>query len=841
MPVSYQIAFVPDLAALTIDGSESIKLRFRSASSRIEFNTLNETLSDVRLDDQPVRSVSTSAAHQLTTVTLAHPAAPGMHVLTLHYRGKIETQPQGIYLQHYLYPGGTPGTILSTKMEATDARRMFPCWDEPAFRATFELTATVPAGWSTVANMPIAHRAVSGDRATVTFEPTPKMPSYLVEFSAGELAAVEDRSSPTTVGVWAARGQQQQGAAALANARQILTDYNDYFGFAYPLPKLDSIAVPGGFSGAMENWGAITYNDQLLLLGPASDVAQHQRVFSVQAHEMAHQWNGDLVTMGWWDDLWLNESFASWMSAKETAQRNPSWHWLEGEDASKESAMRADALVGSHPIQQHIIDELQIEGAFDPQITYDKGEAFLRMLESYVGPGVFRDAVRHYLRTHAFSNATTADLWQALDHASGRDIAHIAAAWTEQPGYPLVAASSSCTDGRRRVTLSQTRFLLQGTDESHSSWRVPLQIRTGLSGPPKSVLLTQDGQQIDSGRCDQPLSLNAGAVGFYRVQYDAALLQTNAGQFGQLPNGDRIALLDDQWALAQARAQPLSEYFALARSMGADLNARAWEQIASALSTLEYYERGSPGHDAFAAFASSIVNPALQRLGWNKAAAEDIDRQELRRTLITDLGEWGDASVLAQAHERYQHFLQDQSSLSPEEQSFVLAAVARDADSATFEQLHALARGARSVPEMQRFYNALVGVRNVGLAEQAAQIIISPEIPPQGTNLRFGLVAHLARAHPALAWNLFTTHTDMFMAAFGHNRPLYLAQLVPQIFWNGVPLEQLEAWVKPQIAPAMLPVLTHGMANARLLLDQKAALVPEADASVSRNNAQARR
>ncbi len=218
-------------------------------------------------------------------------------------------------------------------------------------------------------------------------------------------------------GVWAVSGREAEGRTALANAQQILADYDDYFGYPFPLPKLDSIAIPGGFSGAMENWGAITYTDSALLLSKASSLGDRQDVYSTQAHEMAHQWNGDLVTMGWWDDLWLNESFASWMAAKETDLRNPGWKWWEREDSDKESAMEADARVTSHAIQVHVTDELQAANAFDPDITYNKGQAVLRMLEAYLGPDTFRDGIRRYIKAHAFSNATTADLWNGLSAA----------------------------------------------------------------------------------------------------------------------------------------------------------------------------------------------------------------------------------------------------------------------------------------------------------------------------------------------------------------------------------------------------------------------------------------
>src|SRR5258708_25167798 len=254
-------------------------------------------------------------------------------------------------------------------MEASDARSMSPCWDDPAFRAYFRLTVRVHKSGAAVGTMRIARRTVHGQAATVSFQRSPKMPSYLVEFTGGDLREVSAARGGTRFGVWAVAGHEQDGAVALASAQDILADYNDYFGYPYPLPKLDSIAVPGGFSGAMENWGAITYNDQVLLVASSSTMQNRQTVFSIQAHEMAHQWFGDLVTMGGWDDTWLNESSASWLAAKETAARYPAWRWREQEDESRASAMAADARASSHPIEQHVTNELEALRSVDSDIT----------------------------------------------------------------------------------------------------------------------------------------------------------------------------------------------------------------------------------------------------------------------------------------------------------------------------------------------------------------------------------------------------------------------------------------------------------------------------------------
>ncbi len=444
LPVDYTIAITPDALARTLHGTESITLYFKEASASIVFNSLNETLDSVRFDGKPVLRVVSNDDQQLTTVTLAAPAAAGKHTLAFTYQGKIETIPQGLFAQPYVKPGGEPGLLLSTQFESTDARRMFPCWDEPAFRATFHLSTTIPANWTAVSNMPIARRIPGAEVVTIEFERSPRMPSYLVHLTAGDLASISGSSGQTHLGVWAVRGQEPYGAVALANAQQILADYNEYFALPYPLSKLDSIAVPGGFTGAMEDWGAISYNDQTLLVTPSSTADDLQEVFSIQAHEMAHQWHGDLVTMGWWDDIWLNESFASWRGASETDMRHPSWHWWEVQDETKESAMRADARVNSHAVEQHVTDELQAVNVFDPEITYNKGQAVLRMLEAYLGPDTFRDGVRRLLKAHAYSNANSADLWDALSAASGRNVGELAASWTEQPGFPVVSVAAQC-------------------------------------------------------------------------------------------------------------------------------------------------------------------------------------------------------------------------------------------------------------------------------------------------------------------------------------------------------------------------------------------------------------
>jgi aminopeptidase N len=855
VPISYDVAVVPDVDALRLTGTESVQLQFRAVTATVQFNSLNETLSHVLLDGKPVKSVTSSDEQQLTTVTLMNPVS-GSHTLSFSYTGKIETGPQGLFAQKYKKSDGNQAVMLSTQMEATDARRMFPCWDEPSFRAYFHLTVTVPASWATVGNMPIERRTVHGQSATVSFQRSPKMPSYLVVFTGGDLREVTASRGGTRFGVWAVAGHEQDGAVALASAQDILADYNEYFAFPYPLPKLDSIAVPGGFSGAMENWGAITYNDQALLVSASSNMQQRQGIFSIQAHEMAHQWFGDLVTMGWWDDTWLNESFASWLAAKETASRNPKWLWWEQEDDSKESAMAADARTTSHAIEQHVTNELQAAESFDSDITYSKGEALLRMVEAYLGEDVFRQGIRAYMKSHAYSNATAADLWNALQSASGKNVPAVASQWIEKPGFPLVSVTAACdSSGNRSVTLRQKRFLLNGGGASSGSanaasasagsadsaqWQVPLKIRTGTAAPHTVLLDTQD-QKIAAGRCDQALSVNADAVGYYRVQYDAGTLAVNTRLFPGAADGDRIALLDDQWALVGSGEGSLQSFLSLASAMGADRDARAWQQIARALAVIEYAERRSPGHEAFAAYARTLIKPVAESLGWDAAPQETPDVGDLRDTLLRDLSSWGDQATIDEARRRFTAFLKDPHGVSADTQTTLLTIVGQNADAATFAQLHMLAKGAKDDTTMQRYFTALARVRDPELARQVVQIALSDEIPPQANTLGRRLIQRLAREHPRLSWDTYIAHQDQIMKSMSSfDRALSLAQETPVTYWDALPLDQLEAWVRANIPPGTSANLARGMETAHYLVAQKLALVKAADAYLATSTRAAR-
>ncbi|MEA2786348.1 MAG: hypothetical protein QOF71_2452 [Candidatus Eremiobacteraeota bacterium] len=819
VPIDYVIALTPDAAAKTLRGTERIALDVRRPAAQIVFNTHDMTIANARLDGVPVARTVTQNDKQLTTLTLARPAAIGRHVLTLAYSGKIEDSSDGLFAQDYRTPDGRSGRMLSTQFESTDARRMFPGWDEPAFRATFQLTVTLPAAWTAVSNMPVRTRTVHGATATTAFGRTPKMPSYLVVLTAGDLAAISGVGSDgVKQSIWAIKGDEQNGRYALESAQKILPYYDDYFGVKFPLPKLDHIAIPGGFGGAMENWGGITYNENIIIHRPNATLAAKQNGFSIIAHEMAHQWNGDLVTMGWWDDIWLNESFASWMAAKATAKFNPEWNWQQREDGSKQSAMNADARATSHAIQQHVTDELQADASFDPEITYNKGQAFLRMLEAYLGEDAFRTGIRSYMQAHKYSNATTADLWIALGAASKKDVSALAKAWTEQPGFPLVSVTASCdASGNRSVTLAQKRFLLDGTtDAANTRWNVPVALASG-SAPPAYVLLTNAQQSgIAAGRCSEPLRANAGGVGYYRVAYDAATFETNRAAFASLPDSDKIAMLGDQWNLVRIGAAPLPSFLALANAMGTNRNARAWEHIVNALGELETDTRGTAQHDVLTEYARNVVAPLVASLGWETTPGESVETGQLRRSAVAALGTWGDPAVIAEARTRFERSIADPASTNPEMQEVLTLVVATNADAAAFDRLHQLAQTAKDPTLAARYRAVLMRVRDPKLAARALDITMSAEIPPQQDGSRFRYVLAAADWNPKLAWAFFQTHSAALTKRFSlFEKMLILSNAVPAVFWDAATPDQLEGWLKANLPPRAGEYITKGVTRAK--------------------------
>jgi aminopeptidase N len=469
-PLAYAISVTPDAKALSFSGQVAIDIDVRRPTRTIEINAADLDFKRVRLDaSDAAPAIGLDPTQQTATFTFAAPVAPGLHRLSIDYTGRIYQQASGLFALDYDTPRGK-ARALFTQFENSDARRFVPSFDEPGLKATFKLTTVVPADLMAVSNMPVASSTpLPGGLKRVSFATTPKMSSYLLFFGLGDFERVSRMVDGVDVGVVVKRGDTAQATYALDAASHILPYYDSYFGAKYPLPKLDLIAGPGEsqFFGAMENWGAIFYFEYDVLVDPRfATEDDRQRVYIVVAHEMAHQWFGDLVTMQWWDDLWLNEGFASWMENKVTDHFHPEWKvWLQDLN-SKQRAMATDAKAGAHPIITPIPDVLAAAGAFD-DITYDKGAAVIRMLEGYTGEDAWRDGVRRYIAAHAYGNAITDDLWSAIDEGSPKKVTDIAHDFTLQAGVPLIESAQSDCQGHvlnSTLTLTQGRYGLDAED-----------------------------------------------------------------------------------------------------------------------------------------------------------------------------------------------------------------------------------------------------------------------------------------------------------------------------------------------------------------------------------------
>jgi aminopeptidase N len=778
IPSAYRIDLKPNLDSLAFTGTEEVDIAVAKPTDSITLNSNGLTFKDVALKDGTKATVAIDEKAQTATFHFPHALAAGTHTLSIAYSGPITAQPAGLYYNDYEVAGAHK-RMLVTQFEATDARRMFPGWDEPAFKATYSLSVTLPATFRAISNTPVAHEepAEAGTKK-VTFGTTPKMSSYLVVLVAGELDRINQPAADADIGVVTVAGKVEQGRYGLDAATKILPYYNDYFGVKYPLPKLDLIAIPGNFAaGAMENWGGITYIDNDLLFDPkTSSEGTKQSIFLVVAHEMAHQWSGDLVTMAWWDNIWLNEGFASWMETKATDHFNPSWNiWLRAH-ADVETAMGMDARRTTHPIQQVIKDESEADSAFD-SITYLKGQSFIRMIETYLGEATFRDGMRHYMAAHAYSNSTTADLWTALETASGKPVKQIAAGFTEQPGIPLVAVKTACAGGQTTATLTQGRFTINDPKAAKLTWQVPVSI--GLAGDtaPQAVLLGATPQTVKFAGCGKPVKANVGDVGYYRVQYDDANLKALSAGYKQMAAADRVNLLGDVWAMAEAGRGTPDQFLELTKQLNGETELVVWTQVLGSLREIDDLERGAADRPAFRAYARGLLNPVLAQVGWDAKPDDTPDVVLLRSSLIRTLGRFEDPAVVAEARKRFAAFVADQSTLSPSLQDAVLSVVGYSADKTIYDQLHTLGRSAKSTETLLRYYNALGGAHDPALIAETVGITETNEITAGRVNRFIGAAAY-SSDNPELVWKLFLAKRKAVLQKL---TPMQAAGVLPAI------------------------------------------------------------
>jgi len=846
VPTDYAIRIVPNLDNLTFAGSETVKLNVRSPVHRLILNGLELTIEAASLDSKelPLSAIKIENEKELVTLTLPSELAAGDHALTLRFRGKINQQGQGLFYMRYQEQGsGARKLMLGTQFEATDARRFFPSWDEPAFRARFQLTAVVPEHWVAVSNMPIESEQKIAGGKEVRFASTPPMSSYLNVFVAGELDVIESQVGPTQVRVIATKGNAEQGRYALEASAEILKYYNDYFGVPYPLPKLDQIAIPGGFGGAMENWGAITYYESVLLFDPKSSSAEtKQKIYEVLAHEMAHMWFGDLVTMAWWDNLWLNEGFASWMGSKCTAHFNPQWEvWLARElprdptrrtGIAKEAAMEGDARSTTHPIQQRVATEAEANSAFD-DITYKKGQSFLRMLESFLGEDVFRDGIRRYIAAHKYSNTTTADLWNALSDASNKSVGEIAAGWTEQPGFPVVNVKR---EAEGKVLLTQERFTVNFKNAPFLLWQIPLTYSV-VGETPATLLMTGKMARLENVPAEHALKVNLNGAGNYRVEYDVPSWQLLLQALPNLGVEDRVNLMSDAWALVQAGRAPASLYFGLIEKWPPSTDLAEREQIINVLDFVNGLLVGSSERERFQRYARSLLRPTFEALGWKPKPDEPPNAGRLRASLINALGQLNDPEVSAGCRERFEKYLANPASLPPDLRAPVLAVIGRDADQKTWNTLHELGLKTTSSEDKQNYYNALACAADPKLVKKTLAIALTDELP---TSRAIFLVARVARdsGHPEIAWEFAKTNMQALLAkvdAAGANR--YAPSLFT-FFSDDSRADELKNYAKKKLPQSSAPEVAKAVDEIEFRAEFRKRLATQLNAWIEKKELQ---
>jgi aminopeptidase N len=759
-PTHYDIAITPNAAALTFTGSVKIDIDVKQAANRIVLNAADLNFAKVSVSGA---SAAPAVSYDKTqeTATLIFPAniSAGAHVLSIDYTGKINQHAAGLFALDYDVANGKKRALF-TQFENSDARRFIPSWDEPGHKATFTLTATVPADEMAVSNTPIASTdTLSGNLKRVHFAASPKMSSYLLFFGVGDFERISRKVNGVDVGVIVKRGDTARAAYALDAASHILPYYEDYFGVKFPLPKLDLIAGPGQsqFFGAMENWGAIFYFEGALLIDPKLSTESDKReIYIVIAHEMAHQWFGDLVTMAWWDDLWLNEGFASWMEVKATDHFNPEWHlWLDSQNA-KEDAMRVDARGGTHPIIQPIKDVLQANEAFDT-ITYEKGESVIRMLEDYVGADAFRAGVRNYMKDHAYSNTVTDDLWRELDKTSTTPVSTVAHDFTLQAGVPLIRVTVT----PKGLHLTQGRFTNDGTGDATTSWHVPVSVQALGASNIWHGLVTRAQPADVAESTNTAVVVNAGQAGYFRTLYAPAAFAPLAAHFAELKAADQLGLVNDTRALAYAGYEPFGDFISLAAKVTPQTDPTVLTTLAGRLEGIDSLYRELPGQAAYRKFALGVLDPVFAKVGWTAKPGESQNVALLRQALLEALGQMGDPAVIAEARRRFAGFVKDQSSLSGDMRDSVLAIAAGNADAATWEQLHTLAKTTKDSLEKRRYYRLLGTAYNRDLANEALKLAMTDEAE---VTTRPSIIREVAGWYPDMAFDFAVANFEKINA-----------------------------------------------------------------------------
>jgi aminopeptidase N len=732
-PTHYDLWFAPDLARATFRGRADIQVSLEAPASAITLNVAEIAFQEVTVDDgggSQKASVALNEAGETVTLTVPRPIPKGPATIHAAYTGVLNNKLRGFYLSE-----ANGRRYAVSQMEATDARRAFPSFDEPAFKATFAVTLMIDAADAAISN----GRQVSDTpgpepgKHTVVFSTTPKMSSYLVALLVGDFVCRSGASGPTPIRVCAIPDKAGLTAFALAAAEQQVAFFNRYFGIPYPYEKLDIVGIPDFAAGAMENAGAITFRERLLLADEkTASVEVRKSVAGVIAHEIAHQWFGNLVTMKWWDDIWLNEGFATWAANKPLAVWKPEWRMDVNAAAETQFALALDTLNATRSIRTDVETPAEINEVFDP-IAYEKTSGVLNMLEAYVGPEKFQEGVSSYLSKFSAGNASGEDFWTEMTRVTEKPVNRVMKSFVEQPGAPLLAVRARCVGNATEVTVRQQRYAgTPGAAATRQQWTLPVCVKTA-SGPATCSIVSEAEQTIRAPGCGAAM-VNADARGYYITEYDPAAVAALATRTPPLTAPERISLLGDEWRLVAAGRHEVGTYLDLAAAFAADSTPAVLTEATRRLAFVKQAIAGASERERFDAWVSRTYRPVLDRVGIDPSPQDDEETNSRRGVLWQLLAD--DAALQSSAKARARAYMADPTSLPPSLAAPVLEVAAAGGDEALYDAyLQRMKAATNSPEEFYRYFNALASFREPALVTRTLRYALSPEMRSQDTPL----------------------------------------------------------------------------------------------------------
>ena len=781
VPSHYDIAVTPDLPSAKFTGTERIVATLKKPATTIVLNA-----AEIEFDSVTVKAgtradpakVSLDATKEQATFTVDRQLPAGAVEIEIKYRGILNDQLRGLYLSQ-----ANNRRYAVTQLEATDARRMFPSFDEPAYKATFALTATIDQGDHAISNgaMTSDTPGPGSGKHTVKFETTPKMSTYLVALAVGDFECQSGSADDIPIRICSTPDKKSQTGFALEAAEAILRYYDKYYAVKYPFKKLDVVAVPDFAAGAMENTAAIFYRETLLLADPkTASTSVRKSIGQVLAHEMAHQWFGDLVTMRWWDDIWLNEGFANWMETKPLKAWKPAWHMELGEVQANQSAMTLDSLKTTRPIRAEAWTPAEISELFDG-IAYEKGAAVLRMVESWVGEEPFRAGVNAYIDRFKYGNARAEDFWGTLTKVTGKPVDRVMAGFVDRPGVPLVDALVKCSGTAGTVSVAQdAQNGATGSTARAASvpWTIPVCVKTpGHSALCQQVAAAPATIAVDS--CPAWAMANAGGLGYYRVVHSPEIIRALARDVAALAPTERISLLMDEWALVRSGRHDVSTFLDLAQGSQDERTPDVLDMLLGTLARIDAVLTTDATRQPYRSWIRSLLKPAMQDVGLTGKSDDTEEVRSLRASLFSAQGETArDPEAIEAARRMVQSELDSPGSVDPTLLNVAVGIATNGGDAALYDRY--LARSKQSVdPEDHyRFLYALAGFSDPALVRRTMDLIIGPEVRSQDTAVFLAQLLNNSEAR-SLTWELLRARWDELQKKTGQvfGSPLLIGSL----------------------------------------------------------------